>query len=194
MAQEIVLFHSTFGLRPAVEDFAAALRADGHTVHTPDLFDGEVFSRMEDGIKKRDTLGMQGLMKKAAQAAATTPTATVFAGFSLGAAAAFATGVRRPTTNALILMHGALDPSEIGLTTWPGRIRVQVHYAQGDPWVEEESVLALQKAVRASGAAFESHQYDCTGHLFGDKDLPDFDAASAASMTERVLRFLWALG
>lgn len=194
MAQEIVLFHSVYGLRPAVQDFAATLRSDGHTVHTPDLFDGEAYSTLEDGMKKRDAIGFQGLMKRAAQAAAKTPAASVFAGFSLGAGAAFAAGVRRPTTQALVLMHGVMDPAAFGITTWPSGIRVQVHHAQDDPWVEEEGVLALQKSVRLSGADFERHVYECTGHLFADTDLPDFDAKSASLMTENVLRFLWALG
>jgi dienelactone hydrolase len=193
MAHEIVLFHSAYGLRPAVAEFAEALRAEGHTVHTPDLFDGEVFSRLEDGLKKRDSVGIQGLMKKAAVVAAQTPGATVFAGFSLGAAAAFAAGVRLPGTRALVLMHGALDPTHMGIHSWPKGISVQVHYARGDEWVEEESVLALQEAVRASGAGFESHQYDCKGHLFADNGLPDYDAASARLMTESVLGFLRAL-
>jgi len=54
----VVLFHSALGLRPAVHDFADALRAAGHEVHTPDYYDGETFDTVEDGVVKRDALGM----------------------------------------------------------------------------------------------------------------------------------------
>jgi len=40
---EIVLFHSVLGVRPAVREWADRLRATGHVVHVPDLYDGEVF-------------------------------------------------------------------------------------------------------------------------------------------------------
>ena len=43
----VVLFHSALGLRPGVHWFADELRAAGYAVHTPDLYDGEVF-RMTD--------------------------------------------------------------------------------------------------------------------------------------------------
>jgi hypothetical protein len=39
MGQEVLLFHSALGLRPAVREFADRLRADGHTLHTPDSFE-----------------------------------------------------------------------------------------------------------------------------------------------------------
>ncbi|MEZ5776444.1 MAG: hypothetical protein R3D33_17580 [Hyphomicrobiaceae bacterium] len=41
----IVLFHSALGLRPAVHDFADAIRAAGHTVHVPDYYDGRISRR-----------------------------------------------------------------------------------------------------------------------------------------------------
>ena len=53
---EVVLFHSVLGLRPGVIAAAERLRAAGHTVHTPDLYDGEVFDDLADGSRKEDTL------------------------------------------------------------------------------------------------------------------------------------------
>jgi dienelactone hydrolase len=86
-----------------------------------------------------------------------------------------------------------MDPKRMVIPSWPHGIAVQVHRARGDEWVEEESVRGLQKAVEAAGAMFELHDYDCRGHLFADKDLPDYDAASATLMTENVMRFLRSL-
>jgi len=49
---EVVVYHSAYGLRPAIVEFADKLRAAGHLVHTPDLYDGEVFSDRNDAIRK----------------------------------------------------------------------------------------------------------------------------------------------
>ena len=46
---EILLFHHIQGLTHGVIAFADALRAGGHTVHTPDLFDGRTFDSIEAG-------------------------------------------------------------------------------------------------------------------------------------------------
>ena len=77
---EIVLFHSALGLRPGVHWFADRLRAAGHTVHTPDLYDGEVFDSLDDGLAKRDALGMDEMIRRGAAAAVP---AQFYAGFSL---------------------------------------------------------------------------------------------------------------
>ena len=49
---EVVLFHHVQGLTDGVLEFAAELRAGGHTVHTPDLFDGERAATIEDGMSE----------------------------------------------------------------------------------------------------------------------------------------------
>ena len=47
---EVVLFHHAQGLTPGVVAFADELRRGGHTVHTPDLFDGRTFGSIEEGL------------------------------------------------------------------------------------------------------------------------------------------------
>jgi dienelactone hydrolase len=43
---EVLLFHHAQGLTGGVSDFAGRLRAAGHTVHVPDLYDGQVFATL----------------------------------------------------------------------------------------------------------------------------------------------------
>ncbi len=47
---EIVLFHHAQGLTPGIDAFADELRRAGHTVHTPDLYDGHTFDTLEEGL------------------------------------------------------------------------------------------------------------------------------------------------
>ena len=47
---EVLLFHHAQGLTAGIHAFADALRAAGHVVHTPDLFDGRTFSSIDEGM------------------------------------------------------------------------------------------------------------------------------------------------
>ena len=47
---EVVLYHHVQGLTDGMQSFADELRAAGHTVHTPDLFDGRTFDTIEEGM------------------------------------------------------------------------------------------------------------------------------------------------
>jgi dienelactone hydrolase len=54
---EVLLFHHIQGLTEGVVAFADELRASGHTVHTPDLFDGRTFDTIEEGFTYAQGLG-----------------------------------------------------------------------------------------------------------------------------------------
>jgi dienelactone hydrolase len=192
---EVILFHSVLGLRPGVISAAERLRAAGHTLHTPDYFDGEVFDDLDEGMRKEDALGYQEIARRAREYVAGLPDGVVFAGFSLGAVHAEVLAASRPGALGAVLMHGAVPVEALGeffgIDRWPEGVPVQVHYAADDPWVEaEEEVVPLGEALRGAGAAFEAYTYPGSGHLFADPDLPEYDRASSEAMWERVLAFL----
>ena len=111
---EVVLFHSVLGLRPAVIAAADRLRAAGHTVHAPDLFDGEAFDDLEDGMRKENALGDAEIFRRAREAVADLPTRLVFAGFSMGAVHAELLAASRPGALGAVLMHGAVPVEGLG--------------------------------------------------------------------------------
>lgn len=190
---EIVLFHSALGLRPGVTSAADRLRKAGHSVHVPDYYDGEVFDDLDDGLRKRDELGVAEILRRAREAVAGLPAGLVFAGFSLGNDPAELLAAERPGARGALLMHGAVPIeafSEFGVERWPEGVPVQVHYAAEDPWVEAEEVAALGDAVRGAGAIFEEHSYPGSGHLFADPDLQEYDRVSSEAMWRRALAFL----
>jgi dienelactone hydrolase len=190
---EIVLFHSALGLRPGVASAADRLREAGHSVHVPDFYDGEVFDDLDDGLRKRDELGVAEILRRAREAVARLPAGLVFAGFSLGNDPAELLAAETPGARGALLMHGAVPIeafSEFGVERWPEGVPVQVHYAAEDPWLEAEEVAALGDAVRGAGASFEEHSYPGSGHLFADPGLPEYDRASSEAMWRRALTFL----
>jgi dienelactone hydrolase len=192
---EVVLFHSVLGLSPGVISAAERLRAAGHTLHTPDYFDGEMFDDLEEGMRKEDALGFQEIARRARESVARLPEGLVFCGFSLGAVHAEALAASRPGALGVVLMAGAVPVEALeeyfGIDSWPEGVAVQIHYAADDPWVEaEEEVVPLGEAVRGAGAAFEAHSYPGSGHLFFEPGLPEYDRASSEEKWERVLVFL----
>jgi dienelactone hydrolase len=192
---EVILFHSALGLGPGVISAAERLRAAGHTVHTPDYYDGEVFDDLEDGLRKEESLGYQEIARRAREFAGGLPEGLVYAGFSLGALHAEVLAASRPGALGAVLMHGAAPVETLeeyfGVERWPEGVPVQVHYAEGDSWVEaKEEVVPLSEAVRGAGAAFEAYTYPGSSHFFADPDLPEYDRASSEGMWRRVLVFL----
>src|SRR5918997_3666932 len=192
---EVVLFHSVLGLRPGVISAAERLRAAGHTLHTPDYFDGEVFDDLEEGSRKEEKLGYQEIARRTKESVSGLPEGLVYAGFSLGAVHAEVLAASMPGALGAVLMHGAVPVEGLseffGIERWPAGVPVQVHYAADDPWVEVEGEVApLGEDVRGAGAIFEEYAYPGSGHLFTDPDLAEYDAASSEEVWERMLAFL----
>jgi dienelactone hydrolase len=186
----VVLFHSILGLRPAVHEAAARLRAAGHDVRAPDLFDGRLFETIEDGQRHRSEIGIPELIRRARAAADAMPGPVVYAGFSMGGSLAQLLAATRPQARAALLLHHAAPLEDYGLSTWPGGVPVQIHRSEGDPFVEAHEVAALGAAVRAAGATFEDFAYPGDGHLFADPGRLEYDEVSSARLWERALAFL----
>jgi dienelactone hydrolase len=179
------------GLRPGVRSWADRLRQLGYVVHTPDLYDGRIFDDFAEGMRMVERLGgIAALADRTWKAVAALPEEVVYAGFSNGGASAELLAAARPGAQGLVLMHAALPPAAIGVSRWPASVPVQVHYAERDPWRDQRSIDALASSVKTAGASWEAYDYPGAGHLFADPDLPDYDAASAEQMFERVVRFL----
>ncbi|MFM6848513.1 MAG: dienelactone hydrolase, partial [Terrabacter sp.] len=81
---DVLLFHHALGQTPGFLAFAGALRAAGHTVHTPDAFDGRTFDTIEEGVAHARSLGFQEVEDYGVAAAEGLPDGVVYAGFSLG--------------------------------------------------------------------------------------------------------------
>jgi dienelactone hydrolase len=186
---EIVLFHSVLGLRPGVHAFADDLRAAGHLVHTPDLWDGEVFDNVADGIAKRDALGIPQIIARAATAVADLPAALVYAGFSLGVVPAQFLAQTRPGARAALLLHSAV-PAAAFEVPWPAGVPLQIHTMDQDERGDLEEARALVEDARAAGSPAELHTYPGKAHLFTDPDLPDYDPSATAVLRDRVEDFL----
>ena len=185
----ILLFHHVQGLTPGVTAFADALRAAGHTVHTPDLLDGKLFGSIPDGLAYVKTLGFQTVIEHGAAAAESLPTDLVYIGMSLGVLPAQYLAQTRPGARGAVLLHGAVTASEFS-PVWPAHVPVQIHAMDADPeFVDSGDIDAAVELVGQSedGNLF---LYPGRGHLFTDKSLADYDPDAAALVLRRVLAML----
>ncbi|WP_406860409.1 dienelactone hydrolase family protein [Streptomyces sp. HUAS MG47] len=181
---DIMLFHSVYGLRPAVEAAAERLREAGHRVWTPDLFDGRTAATTEEGMALQDAIGKDELLRRAVLAAAPySDRGLVYAGFSLGASVAQTLALGDEKARGLLLLHGT---SDLAPNASADDLPVQLHIAEPDPFETDDWLSAWYLQMRKAGADVEIYRYAGAGHLYTDPDLPDYDAEAA----ERT----WAIG
>jgi dienelactone hydrolase len=184
---EILLYHHVQGLTEGVQSFADGLRQAGHTVHTPDLFDGRTFETLEDGMGFAREAGFGALAERGVAAADDISPDVVYAGFSFGVMMAQQLAQTRDGARGALLMYSCLPVSEFG-AAWPAGVPVQVHGKEADEFFLED-IDAARALVESSDQA-ELFLYPGEEHLFADSSLQAFDPAAAALLTERVLAFL----
>ncbi|MFG2309487.1 dienelactone hydrolase family protein [Streptomyces sp. NPDC048566] len=188
---DIMLFHSTYGLRPAVREAADRLRAAGHEVWTPDLFEGRTFETVEDGMAFNEGIGRAELLKRAVLAAAPySDRGLVYAGFSLGASVAQTLALGDEKARGLLLLHGTSDIAENASVD---ELPVQLHVAEPDPFETDDWLSAWYLRMRRTGADVEVYRYPGAGHLYTDPALPDHDAEAAEATWKVALGFLDSL-
>jgi len=184
---EVVLYHHVQGLTDGVRSFADHLRHAGHTVHTPDLFDGRRFDTIDDGMAFARAAGFGALVERGIAAADGLDADVVYAGFSFGVMPAQQLAQTRPGARGAVLMCGCLPVSEFG-AAWPADVPVQVHGKREDEFFAED--LGAAQELVASADDGDLFLYPGEEHLFADSSLPAYDASATALLTERVLAFL----
>ena len=188
---EILLFHHAHGQTDGFLAFADELRAAGHTVHTPDLYDRKTFAELADGVAYAQQVGFDVIIQRGAAAAEGLPAEIVYAGFSLGVLPAQMLTQTRPGAQGALLLHACVPTSEFE-APWPDGVPLQIHMMDADEWAKEDIVVARDLVNEIENA--ELFLYPGDGHLFADSSLGDFDQEAAALLKERTLAFLEAVG
>jgi dienelactone hydrolase len=189
---EILLFHHVQGLTPGLVAFADRLRTAGHTVHTPDLFEGQTFASLPDGMAHVQRDGAPDYDALADGVAAGLPSELVYAGFSFGGGQAQRLAQLRPGARGALLFDTCYPiAGEWAFGPWPVGVPVQVHGKDHDPFFTEEGgdLDAARELVASVGEA-ELFLYPGDQHLFADSSLDSYDEEAADLLTERVLEFL----
>ncbi|HET8599207.1 MAG TPA: dienelactone hydrolase family protein [Segeticoccus sp.] len=184
---DVLLYHHIQGLTDGVRDFADSLREDGHTVHTPDLFEGRTFSSIEEGFGFAREFGFDAIRESGAAVADELGPGLVYGGFSFGVTIAQRLAQTRPHARGALLVYSCLPVSEFG-ERWPDGVPLQIHGKEGDEFFEEDLPAARELAGSTPGA--ELFLYPGDQHLFADSSLPAYDPQASSLLMERVRAFL----
>lgn len=180
---EVVVYHHALGLTDGVRLFADALRAEGHTVDTPDLYDGRTFGTVEGGMAHAEELGVPGeIVRRGTAAAESLPPKIFYVGFSLGAMPAQSLAQTRAGARGAVLVYGTLPLGQSGPNwpaDWPNGVALQLHGTEGDEDVE------IMQGLAATVPGAELFLYPGPGHLFAEHD-----ELRRRLLVERVLSFL----
>ena len=190
---EVVLFHHLQGLTDGVRALADGLRAGGHTVHTPDLFDGERPGSLEEGLALTQRIGDAAIEQRADRAVAALPAGVVYAGVSFGVMSAQRFAQTRPGAAGALLYEACLPISgEWAVGPWPAGVPVQVHGMEKDPFfgLEGDADAARELVASVGPALGELFVYPGDQHMFTDSSLPSYDADATALVLERSRRLL----
>ena len=188
---EVLLFHHAQGLTPGVRAFADELRAGGHIVHTPDLFDGRRFQSIDEGLAYIGKIGFDEMRERGVRLAEELPSELVYAGFSFGVLPAQKLAQTRAGARGALLFYSCLPISgEWAFGPWPDGVPVQIHGMDKDPIFVGEGDIDAAREIVEKVADAELFLYPGDQHYFADSSLPSYDAAATALLTRRVLEFL----
>ena len=189
---EVLLFHHALGQTEGFHAFADQLRQAGHTVHTPDVFEGRRFDTIQEGVAYAQQVGFGEIIARGTRAAEALPAELVYAGFSLGVLPAQKLAQTRPGARGALFFYSCVPVSKFG--TWPAGVPVQIHGMDADPMFVDEGDLDAARALVASATDAELFLYHGSAHYFADWSLPTYDPEAAALLTKRVLEFLGTRG
>ena len=182
---EVLLFHHVHGLTSGCLAFAEELRAAGHVVHTPDLYDGKIFTDRDEGMAYAREVGFDTIVERGRLASESLPSELVYGGFSLGAVPAQMLAQTRPGVRGARLFHAAISTAEFG-GPWPQGVPLQIHTMADDELGDIDVGRELADTVEGA----ELFLYPGDRHLFTDRSLSEYDEAAARLVMERVLGFL----
>src|SRR5437588_2039993 len=189
---EVLLFHHAQGLTPGVQAFAEDLRHAGHTVHTPDLFEGKTFGSIEEGMAHVEELGFDNVVDRGVAAAEGLPAELVYLGFSLGVVPAQKLAQTRPGARGAVLFYSTVPTKFFG--PWPEGVPAQIHMKESDPFVVDEGDLEAARELAETVDGVELFLYPGDTHYFADTTHPHYDEQAAKLAKQRVRQFLEAIG
>jgi dienelactone hydrolase len=151
----LALFHSVYGLRPAVRVAADRFRALGHEVTTPDLYGAPPADTLAAGFALADRVGWPAMLDRARHALRGLAPGTVLAGLSMGTGIVHDLLPERPATAGVLLLSGVGGD----FPHVPGGLRAQLHVADPDEeYAPETAVDRFVARMTAAQANFEVYR------------------------------------
>lgn len=180
----VILFHHAQGLTSGILAFGEELRAAGHHVVVPDLYEGAIFDSLQGGIAHAESIGFESLIARGVSAASDFPPEAVYIGVSLGVMPAQKLAQTRPGAKGAVLLSACVPLEYFG--PWPERLPLQIHVMEED----EQGDVEVAREINRTIPTAELFLYEGDRHLSADRSLAEYDPKTAAVLMQRVLAFL----
>jgi carboxymethylenebutenolidase len=162
-------------------------------VVAPDLFGGQVATTQEDAKQLAqgsdeeaiDAIALAAMDRLAEGIGPEARLAVV--GFSFGAHWAIWSPTQRDRVVASVLYYGTTGDNLTAAT-----VPVLGHFAENDPFEDDQWVAEFEKTLRDAGRDVTIHRYPGTGHWFAEPSKDAYEAESADQAFSRTVDFLRA--
>jgi carboxymethylenebutenolidase len=188
----ILVLHAWWGLNAFFKATCDRLAAEGFVALAPDLLAGQVATTIDDaeaqlaGANADELAHLTRSSVRTLREMPLTPDAPVgVLGFSMGASMALWVSAREPDdVVATAVFYGAQDIDFTG-----SRSAYLGHFAETDPYVDDDSVALLEAELHLDELAVTFHRYPGTQHWFFEDDRPEHDPAAADLAWDRTIAF-----
>ncbi len=188
----ILVLHSWWGLNQFFKDVCDRLADEGFVALAPDLLGGRVavtIDAAEQQLNEADADVLAHLTRSSLwtlrEMPATPDAPTGVLGFSMGASMALWLSARVPdAVSATTVFYGAQD-----IDFRDSRSAYLGHFADTDPYVEDDSVALLEAELHLDDLDVAFHHYPGAHHWFFERDRPEHDVAAADLAWDRTIEF-----
>ena len=189
----VLVLHAWWGLTDVVKQICDQLADEGFVALAPDLYGGESATEVDAAQQLLAEADADALAHVTRSSLATlrsldrTPDAPVgVVGFSMGASLGLWLSARVPeAVAATAVFYGTQD-----IDFAASKSAYLGHFADDDPYVEDDSLVLLEAELRLLEKDVEFHRYPGTRHWFFEPDRPEYEPEAAQLAWDRTVRFL----
>jgi carboxymethylenebutenolidase len=190
----VIVIHEIWGLVDHIKDVARRLGAEGFVALSVDLFDGQIVTKLEEGMKMRQKFSeekilsdLNGAFNYLRKLDFVNPKGIGSMGFCMGGGLSLLSACHIPELASAVVFYGR-NPSPIDLVK-NIQCPILCNYAGADMGISESDINLLKQTLTKHGKVFDMKVYPGAPHAFFNDTKESYRPDAAKDAWERTLRF-----